>query len=236
MEQNKKIMKHIIFLFSLLIGFSPLSVKGIDFAAPKDIPTIEALIALHKEMKKNEDAALTQVTTVTAQQDLTTDITSRISNIKQIINTKMNTVNTYLILATTITNTTMKMQSLINEYENFMSQCTPIIKEKPFVSVKYANTQKMIAEETKRLYKSIAAFSASGVNLLKASMDEKFKLIYLIDDSVSRMRNVISKNRNYILYTAGRNLWTADVRDIITDNMLQEISDKLIQQWNNQLK
>lgn len=228
--------KLFISFFSLLLILSHFSASAIDFSMPKDLPTLEALIALHKEMKKNEDSALTQVTTVTAGQEVTTNVTSKISDIKQIINTKMNDVNSYLMLASTISNTVLKMESLIKEYENFMSQCTPIIKEKPYVSVKYANTQKQLADETKRLYKSIATFSASGLNLLKASMDEKFKLINLIDNSVSRMRYVISKNRNYILYTAGRNLWTADVRDILTDKMMQETSEKLIQQWNSKRK
>ena len=222
--------------FILCITVLPLDSLAIDFSMPKDLPTLEALIALHKEMKKNEDSALTQVTTVTAEQEVTTNFSSKYSDVKQIINTKMNDVNSYLILAATITNTTTQLSNLIKEYENFMEVCTPIIKEKPTVSVRYAGTQKQLADETKRLTKSIMAFSATGVNILKASMKEKYKLIYLIDDSISRMRSVLSKNRNYILYTAGRNLWTADVRDIITDPMLKDASEKLIQQWDSKLK
>ncbi|MCH5226042.1 MAG: hypothetical protein J1D77_08560 [Muribaculaceae bacterium] len=231
-------MKRILSCLTFILGITvlPLDSLAIDFSMPKDLPTLEALIALHKEMKKNEDKALTQVTTVTAEQEVTTNFSSKYSEVKQIINTKMNDVNSYLILAATITNTTTQLSNLIKEYENFMEVCTPIIKEKPTVSVRYADTQKQLAEETKRLTKSIMAFSATGVNILKASMKEKYKLIYLIDDSISRMRNVLSKNRNYILYTAGRNLWTADVRDIITDPMLKGVSEKLIQQWNSNLK
>ena len=229
-------MKKFIVVFSLLMLIAPLSIKAIDFSWPGDIPTIEALIALHKEMKKNEDMALTQVTTVTAEQEVTTNITSKISDVKQILNTKLNDVNSYLMLATTITNTTQKLQYLIKEYESFITICTPVVKEKPAVSVRYAGTHKQLADETKRLTKSIAAFSAAGLNILKASMDEKFKLIYIIDDSITRMRGVISKNRNYILYTAGRNMWTADVRDIITDPLMKQASDRLIEKWNSQLK
>lgn len=231
-------MKRILSCLTFILGITvlPLDSLAIDFSMPKDLPTLEALIALHKEMKKNEDSALTQVTTVTAEQEVTTNFSSKYSEVKQIINTKMNDVNSYLILAATITNTTTQLSNLIKEYENFMEICTPIIKEKPTVSVRYAGTQKQLADETKRLTKSIMAFSATGVNILKASMKEKYKLIYLIDDSISRMRNVLSKNRNYILYTAGRNLWTADVRDIITDPMLKGVSEKLIQQWNSNLK
>ena len=231
-------MKRILSCLTFILGITvlPLDSLAIDFSMPKDLPTLEALIALHKEMKKNEDSALTQVTTVTAEQEVTTNFSSKYSEVKQIINTKMNDVNSYLILAATITNTTTQLSNLIKEYENFMEVCTPIIKEKPTVSVRYAGTQKQLADETKRLTKSIMAFSATGVNILKASMKEKYKLIYLIDDSISRMRNVLSKNRNYILYTSGRNLWTADFRDIITDPMLKDTSEKLIRQWDSNHK
>lgn len=229
-------MKKYIMALALILSMSPLPIKAIDTSLPGDLPTLEALIALHKEMKKNEDTALTQVTTVTAEQEVTTNISSKISDIKQTLNTRLNDVNSYLMFATTITNTTQKLQYLINEYENFIKVCTPVVKEKPQVSVRYAGTHKQLAEETKRLSKSITAFSATGLNILKASMDEKYKLIYLIDDSITRMRGVISKNRNYILYTAGRNMWTADVRDIITDPMMKSVSDRLIQQWNGKLK
>ena len=229
-------MKQTAITLTLLFIFSPLATKAIDFSTPGDLPTLEALIALHKEMKKNEDNALTQVTTVTAEQQVTTNISSKISDIKQTLNTRLNDVNSYLMFATTITNTTQKLQYLIKEYENFITVCTPVIKEKPTVSVRYVGTQKQLAEETKRLTKSITTFSATGLNILKASLDEKYKLIYLIDDSIIRMRGILSKNRNYILYTAGRNLWTADVRDIITDPMMKAASEKLIRQWNSQLK
>ena len=238
MEQICKKMKRLIISTSFLICLflSPLRSMAIDTSWPNDFPTLEALIALHKEMKKNEDTALTQVTTVTAEQEVTTNFSSKYSDVKQTINTKMNDVNSSLIFAATITNTTTQLSTLIKEYENFMEVCTPIIIEKPTVSVRYAGTQKQLADETKRLTKSIVAFSATGVNILKASMKEKYKLIYLIDDSISRMRSVLSKNRNYILYTAGRNLWTADVRDIINDPLLKDTSEKLIRQWDSKLK
>ena len=39
------------------------SAKSYAYVIPKDLPTIEALIALHKAVKKDEDQALKRVAT-----------------------------------------------------------------------------------------------------------------------------------------------------------------------------
>ena len=44
--------------------------KASAFIIPKDLPTIEALIALHKAIKKDEDKALTRVATSYGEQSL----------------------------------------------------------------------------------------------------------------------------------------------------------------------
>ena len=47
-----------------------LPVKASAYIIPKDLPTIEALIALHKAIKKDEDKALTRVATSYGEQSL----------------------------------------------------------------------------------------------------------------------------------------------------------------------
>lgn len=47
-----------------------LPLKASAFIIPKDLPTIEALIALHKAIKKDEDKALTRVATSYGEQSL----------------------------------------------------------------------------------------------------------------------------------------------------------------------
>lgn len=47
-----------------------MPVKASAFIIPKDLPTIEALIALHKAIKKDEDKALTRVATSYGEQSL----------------------------------------------------------------------------------------------------------------------------------------------------------------------
>lgn len=47
-----------------------LPAKSFAFVIPKDLPTIEALIALHKAVKKDEDQALKRVATSFGEQSL----------------------------------------------------------------------------------------------------------------------------------------------------------------------
>ena len=47
-----------------------LPVNAYAFIIPKDLPTIEALIALHKAIKKDEDKALTRVAAMVSSRSL----------------------------------------------------------------------------------------------------------------------------------------------------------------------
>ncbi len=58
-----------LFILSLVI-LLPVRTSAIDI--PKDLPTIEALIALHKAIKKDEDKALQRVATSFGEQSLIT--------------------------------------------------------------------------------------------------------------------------------------------------------------------
>ena len=54
-------MRHRIIIYVALSIV--LSTRSLAFVIPKDLPTIEALIALHKAVKKDEDQALKRVAT-----------------------------------------------------------------------------------------------------------------------------------------------------------------------------
>ena len=56
---------------------------------PKDLPTIEALIALHKCIKKDEDQALGRVATSFGEQSLVTKGANKFNEVRTTLNTKM---------------------------------------------------------------------------------------------------------------------------------------------------
>ena len=64
-----KYLKFNVIILSLVI-LLPVRTFAIDL--PKDLPTIEALIALHKAIKKDEDKALQRVATSFGEQSVIT--------------------------------------------------------------------------------------------------------------------------------------------------------------------
>ena len=72
---------------------------------PKDLPTIEALIALHKCIKKDEDQALGRVATSFGEQSMITKGANKFNEVRTTLNTKMSNAHSYLVLAGAISST-----------------------------------------------------------------------------------------------------------------------------------
>lgn len=143
---------------------------------PKDLPTIEALIALHKCIKKDEDQALGRVATSFGEQSLVTKGANKFNEVRTTLNTKMSNAHSYLVLAGAISSTANSLYMLVKEYKDFTSNTFKHVKKKPFVGWYYADANVAIAREVKHCYKLYASVAASGINLMKASMDEKLYL------------------------------------------------------------
>lgn len=225
MEQGKK-LKGILFL---VLMFSVNQIHAIDISTPKDLPTLVALIELHKQMKKNEDNALAQVTDITASQMVTTDFSQKLSGVKQTINNKMSDANSYIILASTIMKVTSRLETLAEEYANYVKNIGPIVVKKPYCAENYSQTQIRMAKEVKRLTGAVVSYTATGMNLLKASNDERFNLLSLIDSAISNMRSMISSSSMYIQYT---NIYTFQTSVLDDTDRRKRIADELMIEWN----
>ena len=57
---------------------------------PGDLPTIEALISLHKLIKHDEDKAMERVTTSFGEQSLVTKGAGKFNDVRTTLNTKLN--------------------------------------------------------------------------------------------------------------------------------------------------
>ena len=72
---------------------------------PKDLPTIEALIALHKAVKKDEDKAMQRVVASFGEQSLVTKGAGKFNDVRTTLNTKLDNAHSYLVLAGAISST-----------------------------------------------------------------------------------------------------------------------------------
>ena len=150
-------MKRITIL-SVALCLLTLLVPGRSLAGvvPKDLPTIEALIALHKAVKKDEDKAMQRVATSFGEQSLVTKGANRFNEVRTILNTKMNNANSYLVLAGAVSSTANSLYMLVKEYKDFTSNTFKHVKKKPFVAWYYADANLAISREVKHCYKLYA--------------------------------------------------------------------------------
>lgn len=96
-----------------------MPVKASAFIIPKDLPTIEALIALHKAIKKDEDKALTRVATSYGEQSLIEKGAEKFNDVRTTLDTRLNNAYSYLVLAGAISSTANSLYQLVTEYKDF---------------------------------------------------------------------------------------------------------------------
>ena len=111
-----------------------LPVKASAFIIPKDLPTIEALIALHKAIKKDEDKALTRVATSYGEQSLIEKGAEKFNDVRTTLDTRLNNAYSYLVLAGAISSTANSLYQLVTEYKDFTGNTFSYVSKKPFVA------------------------------------------------------------------------------------------------------
>ena len=131
-----KYLKFNVIILSLVI-LLPVRTFAIDL--PKDLPTIEALIALHKAIKKDEDKALQRVATSFGEQSVITKGANKFNDVRTTLDTRLNNVHSYLVLAGAISSTTNSLYMLVKEYKDFTSNTFKHVSGKPFVAWYYAD-------------------------------------------------------------------------------------------------
>lgn len=229
MESNYKIKYSFIILIVCII--IP-SVKAIDFSYPRDLPTLELLIELHKRMKKAEQQSNEQLMAITGEHVLSTDKAKTISDIKTTIDKKLYDVNSYFVLAAAISNTTLRLLDLTESYSDFITETGPIVAKKPYTSYYYGQVQKKLYDTTVKLTKNLGTFSLANMISLRASMDERLKLLYFIDTALIEMQYLIQKANNYIRYTNQESVIIKSVNDMFDKNFNNELVESLKTKWN----
>ena len=82
-----------------------LPFKSLAFDFPKDLPTFEALMALHKAVKKDEDQALARIATSFGEQSLVTKGAEKFNDVRSTLDTRLNNAHSYVVLAAAISST-----------------------------------------------------------------------------------------------------------------------------------
>lgn len=176
---------------------------------PEDAPTIEALIDAHKHMKKAEDMALAQLTTIREEHSLTERATTAWNTTRSVLNKKMSDAQSYLKLAMMIASTTLQIKNMTEEYADFTSTTYRIAQKKPYVMVFYLRAHAHIAQEMKSIRNLAANVASSNMNVLKASIEDKYRMLGLLSASVGSVRRIMDRNALFIrsIGRSGLQIW-----------------------------
>lgn len=219
-----------------LVAVALLYVLGITnyafaFDLPRDLPTFEALMALHKRVKKDEDEALKNVATSLGEQTFVTKTSKKFNDVRTTLDTKLNNAYSYVVLAAAISSTATGLYSLTKEYKDFTVNTYNTVLKKPFVLWYYTEANMAISREIKHCQKLYASMAAAGLNVMKASMDEKLNLVMTLKTSIDRARAIID-NANLYCYMMTEGGWKPDyIWEILTSEVRDDIIGALVGQW-----
>ena len=202
------------------------------FDLPKDLPTAEALMALHKCIKKDEDQALARIATSFGEQSIVTKGARKFNDVRSALDSRLNNAYSYVILAGAVSSTASSLYRLTREYRNFTVNTFKHVQKKPFVAWYYTEANVAVSREIKHCYKLYASVAASGLNLMKASMDEKLELVLTLKRSIDNARYIID-NASLYCYLITDCGWKPDyIWEILTSEVRDEIVNKVIDKWN----
>lgn len=203
------------------------------FDVPRDLPTFEALMALHKNVKKAEDKAMENVVLSLGEQTIVTKASNKFNEVRSTLDSKLNNTYSYVILAAALSGTATSLYTLGEEYKDFTVSTAQHITKKPFVAWYYTEANLAIAREVKHCKALYASIAAQGLNVMKASMDEKLNLIMTLRTSIDRARAIIY-NANLYCYLITDCGWKPDyIWEILTSDVKDEIAGVLISSWHS---
>ncbi|SEA03074.1 hypothetical protein SAMN05216462_0371 [Xylanibacter ruminicola] len=217
-----------ICLMVLAIGFSPA--RAIDF--PNDFPTIEALISLHKMIKGEEDAARDKIAVSFGEQSLVTKGANKFNDARTTLDSKLSNGYSYVLLAASLSYTASSMYKLIQEYSEFAQLSVQYSTKKPMVAWYFTEANLACSREIKNIKALYLTMTASGLNVMKASMDEKLNLVNSIKTSIDTMRGIIDSAYCWASIVAVGGFHYDYIWDILNSEVTDEIATGLINQWN----
>ena len=216
----------------IMMAFFLIQGKALAIEWPQDFPTIEALISLHKMIKGEEDAARDKIAISFGEQSLVTKGANKFNDARTTLDSKLSNGYSYVLLVASLSYTASSMYKLIKEYSEFAQLSVQYSTKKPMVAWYFAEANLACSREIKNIKALYLTMTASGLNVMKASMDEKLNLVNSIKTSIDTMRGIIDSAYCWASIVAVGGFHYDYIWDILNSEVTDEIAAGLINQWN----
>lgn len=216
----------------IMMAFFLIQGKALAIEWPQDFPTIEALISLHKMIKGEEDAARDKIAVSFGEQSMVTKGANKFNDARTTLDSKLSNGYSYVLLAASLSYTASSMYKLIQEYSEFAQLSVQYSTKKPMVAWYFAEANLACSREIRNIKALYLTMTASGLNVMKASMDEKLNLVNSIKTSIDTMRGIIDSAYCWASIVAVGGFHYDYIWDILNSEVTDEIATGLINQWN----
>lgn len=223
-------------VYLLLIFSSVFFTAKCGVFFPADLPTIEALIALHKSIAKAEKEARTKITASEVIESENKSLVTKFHEKRDILDSKLTNIYSYVIFAASLGELAADVVRLTKDYKDFNENTYKYVLKKPFIMWYYKGVTEELIREVKYCKNSIVQLTLSGTDLLRLSMSDKMKLIYDLKGSITRARGAIAR-ANLFCSVIVNGSWKPDyIWEILNAKETEKIAQKCIQGFKSHCK
>ena len=198
---------------------------------PHDLPTIEALIEQHKQGIDAENESSEQLAANAAVKDMVKDVSKKYDDVKTILDKKSNDALAYLALAAEMSRCVTNTVRLTKEYTEFSQFAAAHAGSKPMIAWYTLEANNKVYKELKAIKKQYLAVAATGTNIFRATNKERMNIIWTLNESIMRMRDVIQQAYMWCDLLVGGYVHEDHIWEILSSPVLEDIGKTVINEW-----
>ena len=218
-------------IFPVAMSLSLIVLPAHAGILPHDLPTIEALIDQHKECMSAEDESNRQLAANASIKAMVKEVSKKYDEVKSILDKKSNDALSYFALATEMSRCVTNTIRLTNEYTEFSRFAAAHTGDKPMIAWYTFEANYKVYKEIKNIRKMYLAVAASETQFFRATNKERMNIIWTLDQSIMKMRDVIQQAYMWCDLMVGGYVHEDHIWDILKSETLEEIGKSVIKEW-----
>ncbi len=218
-----------ISFISSLVAYAAKSPKIIP--GPRDLPTAEALMKLHKLNASVEREALQKLNLSLAMTNQSKNKAIDFHEVRTTLNTRTANALSYIVLASHLAYVTKDLYDFSREFANFTLASTSTLFKKPMCTWYYIEAVNTCTKEIKNMNAMIVRLGANNLNILQATMEEKLQLINTIKSTVDKCRSIINDAYLWCSFMVQNGFYRLFIEDILNSKVTDQIAQKVISQY-----
>ena len=217
-------------ILTILMGMA-FSYTGLAGILPHDLPTIEALIDQHKMCMGAEDASNKHLAANATIKAMVKDVAKKYDEVKSTLDKKSGDALAYLSLAAEMSRCVTNTVRLTKEYSEFTQFAATHASSKPMVAWYTLEANNKVYKELKNIRKMYLAVAATGTNFFRATNKERMNIIWTLNESIIRMRDIIQQAYMWCDLLVGGYVHEDHIWEILNSSVLEDIGKTVINEW-----